>query len=153
VNRELRSRVLALRAEGVDYQTIAGRLGVSLSYARRLGMSEAALLRWQASSAEAKRRRTGRCRDCGAVTRYNGRVAGPASRCLKCAQIAYWDGRRGQGSTQRRILDFLDGRERRCSEIRDGLGITNANVAQQLHRLLHYGLIVRVRRGVYRSVL
>jgi DNA-binding MarR family transcriptional regulator len=52
---------------------------------------------------------------------------------------------------QRRVLAFLDGGERRYSEIRDHLGTTGVNTTNILIRLVRYGLIVRVRRGVYRK--
>ena len=100
-------------------------------------------LRW---SREAKRKRTGTCRVCGAETRYAGRPGEPVSE-LCPTHAAEESGRRriGKGETQVRLLAFLS-EPRRYSEIRAEFG---AATPMAIHRLLGHGLIERVSRGVY----
>ena len=100
----------------------------------------------QRLSREAKRRRTGICVDCGAVTRYNGR--GVAKRCLTCANRVTAKPKIGKGSGQVKVLAFLS-EPRRYSEVRDELGLTNEMASVTLHRLRSHGLVERVSRGVY----
>jgi hypothetical protein len=103
-------------------------------------------------SREAKRRRTGTCSDCGAVTRYGGRKGEPVSeRCFKCAAVLAGKTKRGKGSVNRRVLLYLR-KPRRYSEIRDHFGLSDGMANLTLQRLLRYGLVERVERGVYRRV-
>jgi hypothetical protein len=101
------------------------------------------------ASREAKRKRTGTCRVCGAVTRYSGRDGRAVSElCPTHAAQESGAKRRGTGSNQARVLDYIS-EPRRYSEIRDNLGISDAMMGTTIHRLLEYGLIERVSRGVY----
>jgi hypothetical protein len=104
------------------------------------------------SSREAKRRRTGTCEDCGAVTRYGGQKGRPVSLlCVSCAQKRAQGPRRGTGTTQARILDFIGADEHRFMEIVSGCGLGKGPTIAVLHRLMKIGLVERPRRGVYRK--
>lgn len=97
-------------------------------------------------SREAKRRRTGTCRVCGAVTRYAGKPGKPVSElCPEHAARENGERQRGTGALQLRILDYLS-EPRRYSEIRAEMGV---DIGMSLHRLLRYGKVERVKRGVY----
>ena len=100
-------------------------------------------------SREAKRRRTGTCRVCGVTTRYSGH-AGKAVSDLCPAHAAQANGARlrGSGPLAQKILAYLD-EPRRFSEIRDELGMGHNTVSPMLNKLVRYGLIERVSRGVY----
>lgn len=145
-----RTDVLALKAKGLTYREIADRLGCSVFAAKSAGRSEASQENSRLASNEAKRRRTGTCEVCGVPTSYNGRPGTPISvRCPRHAQDVMRS-RRGSGPTQQRLFDLLDQHgEMHYMEIAHALDMTKNRLAVLLHRLLQYGLIVRVRRGVY----
>lgn len=105
-------------------------------------------------SREAKRRRTGTCSECGGVTRYNGRNGRAVSDlCHTCSSRRQGDYQRqfiGTGWRQRELFSLLEGGERRFTELRDSLGVSSGYMAVMLNRQMKHGLVVRVRRGVYR---
>jgi hypothetical protein len=80
----LMQRAKELRAEGYGWNRIS----------RTMGIPHTTLMRWlcpeiadrqRAAAREAKRRRTGTCRGCGATTRYNGHAGIAISEwCLSC---------------------------------------------------------------------
>lgn len=103
-------------------------------------------------SREAKRRRTGTCKECGATTRYNGGKDKPVSDlCAKCAAEKSGRARRGTGGNMERVMRML---AEPCSrsDLHEALGISYGVLDVTLNRLLGYGLIERVSRGVYRRV-
>lgn len=103
--------------------------------------------------AKAKARRDtyrGVCERCGAPTDgSNGRDKAPPV-CASCAPLVYDFGasRRGKGPVTARTLAFLS-EPHRFSEIRDYLGVSNGYASSHLHRLVRFGLVRRVSRGVY----
>lgn len=110
----------------------------------------AALDNSRRASRDAKRRRTGRCALCGTVTRYGGTPGKPVSdHCHRCAAAASGVSKRGTGSTNARVLERLEHGPATYTEIREMLGLPNDRVGPLFVRLVRYGLIVRVRRGVY----
>jgi hypothetical protein len=102
------------------------------------------------ASREAKRRRIGICKDCGAETRYNGHRGSTSEFCVDCAAKRIGEKLRGTGSLNRRIIDYL-AEERRYMDICRRFDRTTPQMASQLNRLVRYGLIVRIRRGVYKA--
>jgi hypothetical protein len=109
-----------------------------------------AYLQELAQSREAKRRRHGRCRICGAETSYYGAPGLPVGdRCRRCAAAEQGLGRRGSGPVIQRALAYLV-EPHRFSEIRDHLGISRGHTSRLLiGQLLAYGFVERPRRGVY----
>jgi len=110
-----------------------------------------------AASRRAKENQRGTCERCGKQTSWQGGRGKPKSArlCSGCALIVYpslySDRQRGHGPTIARLLMLLqDGRERHRSELRDAMGVTDGHAANILSRLVRYGMVVRVRRGVYR---
>jgi hypothetical protein len=106
-----------------------------------------------AASRALKERYRGTCKLCGApTTGCNGKDAAPDI-CVHCSPGYYGPryaaARRGRGPVVERALALLD-TPHRFSEIRDELGITNGHTGQMLDRLLRYGLVERLDRGVYR---
>lgn len=101
-----------------------------------------------------KRRQRGTCERCGRATRYNGRDGKVVGRfCRACQAIRggeFARTLRGSGQLQRDTLELISDGERRFIEIRDALGISDGHTSVHLNRMLRYGLIVRVKRGVYR---
>lgn len=71
---------------------IAATLGVSHGYVKRL-LNPRSMESSRTHSAYAKRLRTGRCVDCGSVTRYNGHGVGVSERCVRCANVRIGAGR------------------------------------------------------------
>lgn len=156
------ARVEAVRLrsqEGLGCKRIARLLGVSPSTVRRWTNPDYAERQLRLSR-EAKQRRTGVCEICGGVTRYAGaRNADqtPVSlRCDRCGRERSRErmrAKRGSGPMQERILAFLSDGPRRFTEIRMVLDIADrSRLAPHLHRLVAYGLIERVERGLYRRV-
>lgn len=90
------------RAQGMTLRQIGDALGVSTTTVQRLLSPEKAELMRQQSNA-AKRRRTGLCVDCGAVTRYNGH--GTSERCLPCGAI--FNGQQQTIWTRERIISLI----------------------------------------------
>lgn len=145
------AQIRPLREQGLTYREIAEQLGISVTYARRI--LNPCYDTAQTMSREAKRRRTGQCVDCGATTRYGGqaKTRTVSTRCVPCAQARIRAARRalrGTGPTQQKALIYLS-QPRTYSELRDHLGITSGHTSFLLHKLLEYGLIERVSRGVY----
>jgi biotin operon repressor len=100
-------------------------------------------------SREAKRRVRGTCVDCGAETKYDGHGRRAALRCSVCAHRKSGETQRGTGRTQARILALLANGPMRFGEIQEALGTYSGFVANHVHRLRKYGLIVRLERGLY----
>lgn len=107
-------------------------------------------------SREAKRRRRGRCVDCGAETRYAGgsNAAGSAVslRCPACASIRNGERARGQGWSQRRLHELLAaGRVWTVDELLEqGVASSRPSLSVLLTREVQAGRVVRVGRGRYR---
>lgn len=112
--------------------------------------SESALENSRRTSREAKRRRTGTCVDCGAVTRYHGRGRGVSERCLSCAAALNAASKIGNGEQQAAFLGLLaEHGTLRFSEAARLMGRRPQWIGQLVHRLLRHGKIRRVSRGVY----
>jgi hypothetical protein len=102
-------------------------------------------------SREAKRRRSGTCADCGEPTRYSGHGRSASARCIPCSNRRSADKQRGTGWAADAVRAALaDGRELHYMELVQALGRSNGYTASTVNRLLRHGIIVRVRRGVYR---
>jgi hypothetical protein len=141
------AQIQPLRDQGLTYRQISERLGLSYQYTKRI--LNPSYDSTQVATRNAKQRRTGTCADCGATTRYNGRTQNGASlRCNPCASAAAGLARRGTGPVTERALAFLE-QPRRCSELRDHLGVSNGYVSQLLDRLHRLALVTRISRGVY----
>lgn len=78
-----------------EARKLRGSMTIS-EIARHFSVSRSTVNRWiypglaekgRILSREAKRRRTGTCLDCGAVTKYNGHEHGVSPRCPTCAAI------------------------------------------------------------------
>jgi putative AbiEi antitoxin of type IV toxin-antitoxin system len=111
----------------------------------------AAAERARIQARDAKRRRRGTCKECGAETRYNGvSVNGPSEYCVSCANHRSHAQFKGRGPIQLAVLGLLAHGEARYSYIRNTLGLSSEHAAITLNRLVSYGLVERVRRGVYR---
>lgn len=104
------------------------------------------------SSRRAKQRRRGRCAACGAETRYNGHtVKGPSRLCSPCAAVEVGKRLRGKGHRGQEVLAFIGDGRRRYTEIQKHLGITKAHTSSLLNRMIAYGLLERVDRGLYQT--
>lgn len=115
--------------------------------------TEQARERNRRASRAAKRRRTGVCESCGAVTRYSGTNGVAVSRrCRRCAAVENGVSQRGHGPVMDKVMDMLANGDRTRSQIRDQLGLTSDRMGLLLGRLVRAGRIARVRRGVYRRV-
>jgi len=114
-----------------------------------------AYLRELATSRALKERYRGRCRYCGAATTGSDGPDAAPTVCIACAPAHYGPiyaaARRGHGPHGEKALAFL-ARPRRYSEIRDHLSVSNNQTDVLLNRLVRYGLIRRVSRGVYERV-
>jgi hypothetical protein len=148
---ERSAQVLALRRDGLTYRQISERLGISLTHAKRCGSAPSYETTLRCSR-EAKRRRIGTCERCGAATHYGGKKEA-ARLCVSCnGEYSRERGLslRGSGPTQQRALALLAaGRTATFTEIADVVGRNFAPLL--IGRLLSYGLIERVSRGVYRK--
>lgn len=105
--------------------------------------------RLRQQSRDAKRRRRGVCTRCGGETRYSGH--GVSQVCATCngelsAQRQH--AKIGTGPMHTQVLAYLR-QERSYSEIARHFGKSKGWTSGMLHRWRQYGLIVRVRRGVY----
>lgn len=108
-----------------------------------------------AAQRERRKRYQGTCERCGAPTDgSNGRDKAPRF-CQTCAIAHYGPifavARRGRGPVVEQILAFTE-EPRRFVEIQNHVGISAGHAASTLNRLLRYGLIQRVSRGVYLRV-
>lgn len=94
----------------------------------------------------------GVCEECGAATTgCNGPGLAPPL-CLRCTAKVRGKAQRGTGHVTESVLEFLS-EPRRFSEIQAFLGVTSDYASSMIYqRLLPYGLIERVSRGVYRRV-
>jgi DNA-binding MarR family transcriptional regulator len=130
---------------------VARDLGISETTVRRVLKPPEWYERQKRLSREAKHRRTGECVDCGGQTRYSGKGSQPVStRCPQCAARIKALSWRGTGPKNSEALRFLrENGPSRMHEIRDELGVTTVRTFNILHRLMDYGLVVRVSRGVY----
>lgn len=153
VSEELITEAQRLHDDGVSLYQIAAQLGINYSTLyRRLNPEYAERQRFNAR--QWKQRQRGRCERCGGVTRYNGHDRHVSRFCAECSGemlAAYGRSTRGSGPTIGRVLRLMsDGKERSYSEIRDAVGISDERMASMLYgRLLRYGLVRRVSRGVY----
>lgn len=106
-------------------------------------------------SREAKRKRTGTCRVCGGETRYAGKKGNAVSvQCKHCAAGAMRElniARRGTGPTISRVLAYLS-EPRSVSQVSAKMKITREHASVQLRRLIRYGKVRRVSRGVYERI-
>jgi hypothetical protein len=105
-------------------------------------------------SREAKRRRKGTCRSCGRETPYHGHGKSVSDLCSMCSRAQERErGLRRRGTTGKTaaMLKYLD-RPRRRADFRDHFGMTKGYADAMIGRLLKYGLIERVSRGVYQRV-
>jgi ribosomal protein S27AE len=140
-----------LRAQGLTYAQIAERLGVSLQTVKRT-FSDRTYETDRRLSREAKQRRTGTCIDCGDATRYAGHGHVVSLRCGPCGaeqsrQLAAT--RRGSGPLGSRVLRFLE-QPRTYTDLLAYLNGNKGLLSQLLYgRLLRYGLVTRLSRGVY----
>jgi hypothetical protein len=117
---------------------------------RARALNSPAYQRELAASRALKERYRGQCERCGNPTSgCHGPGLAPTL-CLSCSATKVAEARRGQGATVSRVLELLDGRELRMIKIAAELGITTGHAGNALHRLLRYGLVERVSRGVYR---
>lgn len=144
-----RERVINLRAKGLSYREIATRLDCNLSYVKRCGAPNAYDNNLR-DSRDRKREVRGTCEDCGGVTRYSGTKGKRiSSLCAGCSAKRTGLALRGTGHVHSEALAFLR-QPRTFSELRDHLGVSNGYVSQMLYtRLMRYGLVRRVKRGVY----
>ncbi|HVM69553.1 MAG TPA: hypothetical protein VM204_06925 [Gaiellaceae bacterium] len=144
-------QVTELRAQGLTYPQIAARLDLSLDHVKRLG-NPGRYERDLVASREAKKRRTGTCERCGGPTRYAGKTNSVSPVCADCAPAEYGPKmaakRRGRGPVAEKALAFLT-EPRRFVDLVRHLGVTENQASVLLHRLLRYGLIRRISRGVY----
>jgi len=142
-----------MRDQGRPVGEILATLGISQTTYYRYTRPEYAEAGLRASR-EAKRRRTGTCKLCGGKTSLRRDSSGPADVCGSCSADYYgplWSQeRRGHGPVVEKALAFVGEQPRRYSEIRDHCGITSGHTSVLVHRMLQYGFIERVSRGVYR---
>lgn len=102
------------------------------------------------SSREAKRRRAGTCVDCGGRTGYNGHGTNGASvRCARCNGPRTADMMRRTGPVRAAILAALSDGPMGPSELAARIGVSVNHTNVKLQRLMLYGDVVRVSRGVY----
>lgn len=142
--------VRGLRDQGMSLAAIARETGLSVSKVRRILSPEYAE-RMRQLSREAKRRRTGTCEKCGTETRYNGHAHVTSRLCLPCAAAASGLARRGHGPRPRQVVDLLERQPTATyTEICRHLGVVGPHAANVLNRMVRFGLIERVSRGVYR---
>jgi hypothetical protein len=102
---EQKERALALKKGGLGPTMISEQLGVAKSTVIRWINPEYAA-RQNAASAAAKRKRTGVCKSCGGVTRYNGRAGNEAVSeiCAACDAIRRYEERYW---TKERIIEQI----------------------------------------------
>lgn len=136
-----------MRRKGEPTKRVARELGVPETTVRRWLDPEFAA-RMRRLSNEAKQRRTGRCRKCGATTRYAGHGMDVSPTCVACANADIGLARRGSGPIGREAVALL-ATAHRYSEICRQLDIAPGYANVLLARLRSYGLIVRLSRGVY----
>ena len=131
---------------GLRHGTIAGgRFGCSCAECR------AAHERELATSRALKESYRGQCEKCGRrTTGCNGPCHAPKL-CYRCSPVEVGRRQRGTGPVTSVALAFFE-KERRFSDLRDHLGISNGHTGMLINRLLRYGLIERTRRGYYRAL-
>lgn len=87
---------------------------------------------------------------CGVTTRYNGHDKAVSDMCRPCAARSVQAAKRGVGGhVVRAAITFLEDGPKNRAEIREHLRITDGHVSNVLHRLVKYGLVRRVTRGLY----
>jgi transposase-like protein len=148
VSELTKAHARSLRRDGWTLRKIAAFLDVGHTTVL-YWTDEHAAERQRAASREAKRRRTGTCSECGALTRYNGHSAPVSTLCQRCANRRNGAARRGQGPRQRELLALLAAGPMRFAAIRDTLGTTHDHLSPLLHQLHRDGYIVRLERGLY----
>jgi hypothetical protein len=115
-------------------------------------MTETRVEKSRRLSREAKRRRTGTCIDCGAVTRYAGKSSAVSTRCPACGNRALGLSKRGKGVFTEAALAAMRERPLREAEVAQAALVSRGYARNMIHRLTRYGLIERVERGLYRTV-
>jgi hypothetical protein len=145
--QELAANVAACRALGMTWRETAAELGISYGYARDLYNDP------DGSKARARKDAcSGYCAECGCRTTGSNGYAKAPDLCYRCQTKRAGIAKRGRGSTVSRILAFCAEQPRRYGEIRDTLDISSDQVGYALNRLVRYGLLERVTRGVYRTI-
>lgn len=120
---------------------------------RRRAENRPSYQRELAASRAVKETYRGTCKLCGAATTGCDGPGLAREICAACAPGHYGPiyaaARRGHGPTVDRLFVLFNGVPVRYSEIRDALGITDGRTSGLLNRLVRYGLIVRIGRGLY----
>lgn len=93
----------------------------------------------------------GECRECGAPTTGCDGPGSARALCIGCSNRVKGLAKRGTGPRSAVALRLLS-RPRTCGEIARQLDITPNHACVLLARLRQYGLVERVRRGVYQRV-
>jgi hypothetical protein len=92
---------------------------------------------------------TGTCSVCGTVTRYSGRPGKTVSEmCRPCSNRVRGLEQRGKEGKTAEVLAYL-AEPRRISDIREHFAMSHQYAHALLHRLMDYGMVERVERGVY----
>lgn len=149
----VREQVMALRRSGVSCRRIASETGVSYSTVYRWLHPDYAE-RQRHLSREAKMRRTGRCVNCGATTRYNGHERAVSALCHACACRRAGDERRDTGPIWNVLIGLLSaGVPVRFSVLRAAIvsagGQPDSIFPLLYQRLIPRGYARRIARGVY----
>ena len=100
-------------------------------------------------SREAKRRRRGRCVECGAETRYGGRASPVSERCQTCGAKYVGQKLRGRGHVAQALYAYLASGPKRYTQNCNELGVSRGQVNMTLSRAMRYGDVVRIQHGVY----
>lgn len=90
------------------------------------------------------------CQDCGAVTSTNG--ARVSKRCFTCAMNAVGAARRAHGPRPQAILKALEQGPLPRKQISAETGLNINHISSIMPKLIRWGLVKRVERGVYQLV-
>lgn len=144
-------RARDLRELGLSYRVIARRFAVSPTTVRRWvipGYAE----HLRVLSRDAKRRRTGTCKQCGGTTHLT-KTGGLAEICGTCAPDyyapIYRDALIGRGPITERARELLADGPKPRSYLRSALGLTQAHVSVLLVCLQKQGYVERAGPGLY----
>lgn len=144
VRAERAKEAVTLRSQGLTAREIGEALGISRAYASELYTDpDGEKLRARRDSYR------GTCENCGAATDgSNGREAAP-SLCCHCAPAVNTTlALRGRGPVVTPALSFL-AEPHHMMDVCRHLKISPTHTSVMLNRLMHYGMIVRLRHGVY----
>jgi hypothetical protein len=100
---------------------------------------------------ERKESYRGICEKCGASTSCCDGPGKAKALCITCSNRKANKARRGTGPMSGAIVAYCAGQPRRYTEIRDHFGISKGHTSVAVNRLVKYGLLERVSRGVYRK--